>query len=90
MGWHLDRGLSILFSLHRPGPHQIVNLFYKQQHIVFFLKTEEILGFLHTIVITTVKSGTGQPTSAGRHSVTKELVLIRDDSHISSCNDHYH
>ncbi len=40
-------------------------------HKLFFLKTEEIPDFLHTLVITIVKSGTEQPTSAGRHTATE-------------------
>ena len=57
---------------YRPGAHQIVHLFfYKKNQICFFLKTEEIPGFLRPLVITTVKSGTEQPTSAGRHTVTE-------------------
>ena len=48
--------------------------FYKQQKLkiyYFFRETEEIPGLLHTLVITTVKSGTEQPTSAGRHTATE-------------------
>ena len=68
MGWHLDRGLLILFSLNRPGAH---HLFFINNQNLFFRETEEILGFLHTLVITTVKGATEEPTSAGRHTVTE-------------------
>ena len=61
----------ILFSLNRPGAHQIVHLFSINNNKLFFLKTEEIPDFMHTLVITTVKIGTEQPTSAGRHTATE-------------------
>ena len=47
---------------------------YKQPKLKiynFFRETEEITGFLHTLVITTVKGATEQPTSDGRHTFSE-------------------
>ena len=77
-------GLLILFSsFKRCLVHTtpFILFFYKQPKFkiyFYFRETEDTPGFLHTLVITTVKSGTEQPTLAGRHTVTESNnTLIR-------------
>ena len=76
-------GMLILLSLNRPGAYQIVHLFFINNQTFFFRETEEIAGFLHTLVITT-----GEPLSNDhphqRPSLLHDHISCEDSPTVSS------